>query len=108
MVPGVQDLGVPRDGEVGRSTRLVLPDELRMQLAEIRQRKALVVLLVDLLDVSGSFLGRVRDLVGGNPIILVGTKVRSLSSSLCRAAEAFFFKFHDNYCNCSHISCYYC
>ena len=30
----------------------------------VQQQKALVVLLVDLLDASGSILGRVRDLVG--------------------------------------------
>jgi GTPase SAR1 family protein len=37
-------------------------------------RRCLVVLLVDLLDASGSLLPHVRDLVGANPIILVGTK----------------------------------
>ena len=31
--------------------------------------------MVDLLDCSGSFLTRVRDLVGRNPVFLVGTKV---------------------------------
>lgn len=40
----------------------------------MQHQRALVVLLVDLLDASGSILGRVRDLVGANPIILVGTK----------------------------------
>lgn len=38
----------------------------------VRGARALVVLLVDLLDASGSLLGRVRDLVGNNPIVLVG------------------------------------
>ena len=33
------------------------------------------MLLVDLMDASGSFLPRVRDLVGKNPVVLVGTKV---------------------------------
>lgn len=32
-------------------------------------------MLVDILDVSGSLLGKVRDLVGRNPIILIATKV---------------------------------
>jgi nitric-oxide synthase len=30
---------------------------------------------VDIADFNGSFLSKVRDLVGANPIILVGTKV---------------------------------
>ena len=38
----------------------------------VRSARALVVLLVDLLDASGSLLGRVRELVGGNPIVLIG------------------------------------
>lgn len=41
----------------------------------------MVVLLVDLLDASGSFLPRVRDLVGRNPIILIGTKADLLPST---------------------------
>eukprot|EP00908_Phaeocystis_cordata_P016681 Transcript_27974.p1 GENE.Transcript_27974~~Transcript_27974.p1 ORF type:complete len:505 (+),score=203.91 Transcript_27974:492-2006(+) len=53
---------------------LVTPDELRAQLLHLRERKALCVLLVDLSDVSGSFLPRVRDLIGPNPVMLVGTK----------------------------------
>lgn len=44
----------------------------------VRGARALVVLLVDLLDASGSLLGRVRDLVGNNPIVLVGESVMSL------------------------------
>lgn len=35
----------------------------------------MVVLLVDLLDASGTLMGRVRDMVGRNPIVLVGTKM---------------------------------
>ena len=51
------------------------PEELKAQLAGVRDTKAVVVLLVDLLDASGSFLNRVRDLVGSNPVLLIGTKV---------------------------------
>ena len=47
----------------------------------MRDTKAIVVLLVDLLDASGSFLNRVRDLVGSNPVLLVGTKVGSVLSA---------------------------
>mmetsp|Transcript_46672 Transcript_46672/g.77203 ORF Transcript_46672/g.77203 Transcript_46672/m.77203 type:complete len:490 (+) Transcript_46672:161-1630(+) len=51
------------------------PEELRAQLLPLRERKALVVLLVDLTDVAGTLLPRVRDLIGANPVVLVGTKV---------------------------------
>ena len=34
-----------------------------------------MVLLVDLLDVSGTLVSRIRDVIGSNPIILVGTKM---------------------------------
>lgn len=54
--------------------RLVSPEELRQRLRKVANERCLVVLLVDLLDVSGSFLSRARDLVGKNPVILVGTK----------------------------------
>lgn len=54
---------------------LVTPEQLRLQLAGIREQRALVVLLVDLLDASGSFLARLRDLTGRNPVVLIGTKV---------------------------------
>lgn len=46
---------------------------------QVREQRAVAVLLVDLLDASGSFLSRMRDLVGKNPVFLVGTKV-SISS----------------------------
>lgn len=46
---------------------------------QVREQRAVAVLFVDLLDASGSFLSRMRDLVGKNPVFLVGTKV-SISS----------------------------
>jgi nitric-oxide synthase, plant len=68
-------------GQTGFSAKsLATPEQLREQLRNVRSSRALVVLLVDLLDASGSMLGRVRDLVGGNPIIVVGTKVDLLPS----------------------------
>ena len=71
ILPAVVEgrLGIEADG-----AGLVTPEELRNQLVHLRERKALVVLLVDLSDVSGSFLPRVRDLIGPNPVLLVGTK----------------------------------
>lgn len=75
MVPAVADAWAKRQGVGGNRLPLVSPEELRGQLTQIREKAALVVLLVDLLDASGSFLGRLRDLTGRNPIVLVGTKV---------------------------------
>lgn len=65
--------GPPREQLLGKL--LVSPEELREKLMEVRGVKAVVVLLVDLLDVSGTLMGKVRDMVGGNPIVLVGTKM---------------------------------
>ena len=104
MIPAVADFaqrvgaaaeaaaaGAEGGGSGGRGwegKRLVQPEELRAQLAMVKGQRALVVLLVDLLDASGSFLGRVRDLVGGNPIILVGTKADLLPAGADPAAVA--------------------
>jgi nitric-oxide synthase len=74
MVPGVADFAAAPPGAPPRRL-LATPEQLRAELAGVRDRPALVVLLVDLLDASGSLLGRrVRDLVGRNPVVLVGTK----------------------------------
>jgi nitric-oxide synthase len=81
MIPGVADFQQLKSAADASSPSLgfnakalATPDQLRDQLKEVRSSRALVVLLVDLLDASGSLLGRVRDLVGGNPIIAIGTK----------------------------------
>ena len=74
MLPGVEDLWGRDEPGQAAAKRLVSPAQLRAQLARVRERRAVAVLLVDLLDASGSFLGRVRELVGRNPIVLVGTK----------------------------------
>eukprot|EP00887_Chlorella_sp_A99_P005985 scaffold27.g5985.t1 len=76
--------GSPSAGFEGK--RLLAPEQLRQQLAVVRERRALVVLLVDLLDASGSLLGRVRELAGGNPILLVGTKADLLPAGADLAA----------------------
>lgn len=46
--------------------------------SKIKDVKALVVLLVDLCDVAGTIMPRLRELIGGNPVIVVGTKVDML------------------------------
>ncbi|XP_068650601.1 putative nitric oxide synthase [Aristolochia californica] len=50
-------------------------EDLRDKLSHLRHEKVLIVKLVDIVDFNGSFLARIRDLAGANPIILVVTKV---------------------------------
>ena len=78
------------DSAVGAAVGVTTPEALREELKMVRELKCLVVLLVDVTDVTGSFLPRVRDLVGGNPIILVGTKADLLpkGTELAHGARA--------------------
>lgn len=55
--------------------QFVTAEELREKLSHLRHDRALIVKLVDIVDFNGSFLARIRDLAGANPIILVVTKV---------------------------------
>uniref|UniRef100_A0ACD5ZAR7 Uncharacterized protein n=1 Tax=Avena sativa TaxID=4498 RepID=A0ACD5ZAR7_AVESA len=55
--------------------QFVTAEELREKLSYLRHEKALIVKLVDIVDFNGSFLGRIRDFAGANPIVLVITKV---------------------------------
>ena len=77
MIPAVEDQWAVRQRFTGNNRPLVSPKQLREQLLVIRETAAVVVLLVDLLDASGSFLSKLRDLTGRNPIVLVGTKARA-------------------------------
>jgi len=70
---------VEGQGGIKAARGLIAPRELRESLKEIRERKTLVVKVVDVTDFHGSFLKKVRDVVGGNPILLVVTKVDLLS-----------------------------
>lgn len=63
------------NGGYSGGKQFVSAEELREKLSHLRHEKALVVKLVDIIDFNGSFLARVRDLAGANPIILVVTKV---------------------------------
>jgi len=65
LLPGLQLAG----------KALISPAQLRNQLKGLAEQRILAVLVIDLLDCSGSFLSRVRDLVGRNPVLLIGTKV---------------------------------
>ena len=84
MVPGVTDLWHTTDS----TKQLATPEELRAQLVHIRDLPALVVLVVDLLDCSGTFLPRLRDTVGKNPVVLVGTKADLLPKGTRLGAHA--------------------
>ncbi|OAY76285.1 putative nitric oxide synthase [Ananas comosus] len=55
--------------------QFVSAEELREKLSHLRHEKVLIIKLVDIVDFNGSFLARIRDLAGANPIILVVTKV---------------------------------
>ncbi|KAL3755910.1 hypothetical protein ACJRO7_002887 [Eucalyptus globulus] len=63
------------NGGYSGGKQFVTAEELRDKLSHLRREKALIIKLVDIVDFNGSFLSRVRDLVGANPIILVVTKV---------------------------------
>lgn len=65
---------VAGQGGARMSQGLITPSQLREQLTHIRDKKVLVVKVVDVTDFHGSFLNRVRDVVGANPILLVLTK----------------------------------
>ncbi|PON53157.1 Circularly permuted (CP)-type guanine nucleotide-binding (G) domain containing protein [Trema orientale] len=63
------------NGGYSGGKQFITADQLREKLSHLRYEKALIVKLVDIVDFNGSFLARVRDLAGANPIILVVTKV---------------------------------
>ncbi|KAL0400934.1 UNVERIFIED_CONTAM: Structural maintenance of chromosomes protein 2-1 [Sesamum latifolium] len=74
-VPWAYDYCCLGNGGYSGGKQFVSAEELREKLSHLRHEKALVVKLVDVVDFNGSFLARVRDLAGANPIILVVTKV---------------------------------
>ncbi|KAL5810884.1 hypothetical protein ACOSQ4_027452 [Xanthoceras sorbifolium] len=63
------------NGGYSGGKQFISADDLREKLSHLCHEKALIVKLVDIVDFNGSFLARVRDLAGANPIILVVTKV---------------------------------
>ncbi|KAJ4954652.1 hypothetical protein NE237_011435 [Protea cynaroides] len=63
------------NGGYSGGKQFITAEELREKLSYLRHEKALIVKLVDIVDFNGSFLTRIRDLAGANPIILVVTKV---------------------------------
>ncbi|KAK3227270.1 hypothetical protein Dsin_007132 [Dipteronia sinensis] len=63
------------NGGYSGGKQFISADDLREKLSHLRHEKALIVKLVDVVDFNGSFLARVRELAGANPIIFVVTKV---------------------------------
>lgn len=103
MIPGVEDFAQKMVG-LGNEKELLTPQQLRKDLGtQIKRSRSLIVLLVDLLDFSGSMLSNsVRDLVGGNPIIAVGTKMDLLPKQVAinsgdqEDEDAFFNWFEES------------
>lgn len=56
-------------------------DDFLEMISQIRHANGLVVHLVDLFDVSGSFISSLPRIVGDNPILLVGNKIDLLPKS---------------------------
>jgi len=73
LVPVVKE--VMAEGQVGFGGKVVPADVLAQQLRTISKRRCLVVYIVDVLDFNGSFIRKIRQIVGKNPVILVGTKI---------------------------------
>ncbi|KAL0044056.1 hypothetical protein WJX82_006266 [Trebouxia sp. C0006] len=87
MVPAVEDFSSRNlSGLQLAGKALISPAQLRNQLKGLAEQRILAVLVIDLLDCSGSFLSRVRDLVGRNPVLLIGTKVDLLPKGTDTAA----------------------
>ena len=103
MIPGVEDFAQKVVG-LADEQELLTPGQLRDELgSKVKNSRSLVVLLVDLLDFSGTLLSSsVRDLVGRNPIIAVGTKMDLLPRQAAvlskdpREQDAFFDWFEDS------------
>lgn len=59
----------------------ITDDDFLKMVSNIRNKKGLVVVIVDIFDVSGSFIKSLPRITGDNPIILVGNKVDLLPKS---------------------------
>ncbi|CAK0819941.1 unnamed protein product, partial [Prorocentrum cordatum] len=63
-------------GDWALGAEAAVPAELlEQQLYAIRQRRCLVVFIIDVLDFNGAFIRNIRRMVGVNPIFVVATKV---------------------------------
>lgn len=67
-------------GQAGQTegASLIRPEDLRACLAPLKRSHAMVALVVDVTDLNGSLLGRLRNLVGSNPVFVIATKCDAL------------------------------
>lgn len=72
--PAAPEAEAPAGALVFKGQSLLTPEQLRDQLKDIRARKVVCVMVIDILDASGSFLNTCRDLIGGNPVVIVASK----------------------------------
>lgn len=80
LVPVVKEtLGLKKGEEAmpehGFGGHVVPAEVLTKQLMSIRQRKCLVIYIMDVLDFNGSYVRNIREIVGPNPVIVIGTKI---------------------------------
>jgi len=59
----------------GFGGHVVPADVLYRQLRMIRERRCLVLYVLDLLDFNGSFVRNLRECIGRNPTLVIGTKL---------------------------------
>lgn len=59
----------------------ITDDDFLKMVSSIRNKQGLVVLVIDVFDVNGSFIKSLPRIIGDNPIILVGNKVDLLPKS---------------------------
>eukprot|EP01080_Neovahlkampfia_damariscottae_P008646 gene8646-593_t len=57
-------------------------DDFYSSLEKLKDKKVLIVKIIDLFDVEGSFIPRFNELVGDNPILLIGNKVDLLPKNV--------------------------
>jgi hypothetical protein len=66
-------------------------------LSQLGLKSCLAVLLVDLTDAGGSLMGgSLRELVGRNPVVLVGTKLDLLPEVRVMELEGFWYLLGDS------------
>jgi hypothetical protein len=73
----------------------------------ISESKTVCVMMMDILDASGSFLSRIRNIIGSNPVIVVATKMDLLPKGtdieMVQAWFDDFVKFKKLNCLATHL-----
>jgi 30S ribosome assembly GTPase len=60
----------------------VSAEDFYSSLGKLKEKKVLIVKIIDLFDVEGSFIPNFNELIGDNPILLVGNKVDLLPTGV--------------------------